>query len=213
MKVRILCATIGLLAMPAVVLADKSQGVETYGDAEAKYVFALLETNQCDAAWDILWKYALGGSSDAASTIIGEATFGRILPPFAPVTEPEGETDPRWAKYLEFLTDLAFSMRVEISTTEEEDTQASIDMKRQILRDAWSKSDFDRYENAGCLDAQHLASCNDPGAWSGMARSLSYWNEQLAQDRAPRAMAECKDAWHSWLDQQTVDPAALLSRP
>lgn len=208
-----LSVTVALLTMPAVALADKAESVQTYGDAEARYVVALLERKECDAAWDILWKHALGGSSDAAATIIGEAAFGRILPPFAPLTEPDVETDPRWAKYLEFLSDLAFSMRIEISSFDEEYTQASIDMKRQLLREAWSKSDFERYESAGCLHAQHLASCTDAGAWSGMARSLSYWNEQLAQGKAPKVMAECKDAWHSWRDQLTVDPAATPTKP
>ncbi|WP_113140561.1 hypothetical protein [Rhizobium sp. CECT 9324] len=204
-----LSVTMAVLAMPAVAFSENADRVQTFGDAEAGYVVALLEKKQCDAAWDILWKHALGGSSDAAAMIIDEAAFGRILPPFAPLTGPEGEMDPRWVKYLGFLTDLAFSVRIEISSADEVYTKASMDMKRQFLKEAWSKSDFERYENAGCLDTQHVASCTDPGAWPSMARSLSYWNEQLNQHRAPRAMAECKDAWHSWLDQQTLDSAPL----
>lgn len=194
--------------VPVALRAEELAGSrDTFGVAKVEKIVRLLEAKNCDQAWRLLWKAALAGSSGASAMLVWEASYGRLVPPFVPMTEPENpnELDPAWKQAMSFLADVAFTLQAEQLSADEDEQERAFEFKGAVLENSWSSSSFQRYKAYGCLAAGASKACTDPGAWSSDVRDLAHWDALWRNGKTPRATASCKDAWHAYREILPVE--------
>jgi hypothetical protein len=205
---RLVLAIVVAAIAPIAPRADERAGSkEAFGAADVEDVVRLLEAKNCDQAWRVLWNAAVAGSNGASATLVWEASYGRLVPPFAPMTEPEdpSQLDPAWKQMMSFLADVAFTLQPEQFSADEDEQERAFEFKGAVLENSWSSSSFQRYKAYGCLAAGASKACTDPGAWSSDVRDLAHWDATWRNGKTPRAVASCKDAWHAYRETLPVE--------
>lgn len=205
------------LALPIVVAAimptalsaeERSWSADAFGVTDAQQIVRLLEASDCDQAWRLLWRATLSGSSNASVMLVWESSYGRLVPPFVPVTEPDNpnELDAAWKQAMSFIADVAFIIQPEqMPEDSEEQLRNLFEFKAAALENSWAPSSFQRYEASGCLSVGGAKTCTDWRAWTTEVRKLAYWDTMWRDGKTPRAKASCKDAWHAYRDTLSVD--------
>lgn len=200
-------AIVAAAMMPTALSAEERSGsADAFGVTEVQQVVRLLEASDCDQAWRLLWRATLARSSNASAMLVWESSFGRLVPPFLPLTEPENpnELDAAWKQAMSFIADVAFTIQPE-QIPQEEQLGDLFEFKAAALENGWSPSSFQRYQASGCLSAGAAKTCSDPRTWTAEVRELTYWDAMLRDGKTPRAKASCKEAWHAYRDTLSVD--------
>jgi hypothetical protein len=195
--------------MPTDLIAEElPQSADPFGVKDFQQVARLIEASDCDQAWRLLWKATLAGSSNAAMILVWESSYGRLVPPFLPVTEPDNpnELDAAWKQAMSFFADVAFTIKPEQIPQDTEEQQGNLfEFKGAVLENSWAPSSFQRYGASGCLSAGAAKTCTDPQAWAADVRDLAHWDAMWLDGKTPHATASCKDAWHAYRNTLSVD--------
>lgn len=202
--IRIGCSLVAFFAIALDLVAFSQSSAEEiatdrFTEAEQHRVGALLEAEQCDAAWKIWWGHVVQGSPLAATMLI-PAPHVNIAPPLPHsglADNDDWENHPEGKHLMDFWLDVIFA----IDTRQLKPDDYMVEARTEILRERWNADAFKRYQAAGCVGSNPKDFCWDATRWYPEVRSLKEWDAELSKNAESGIGATCAEPLHVYFER------------